>query len=87
MPAAEASQCVEATIPNVPRSSGRVVNATRLLEPNCGVRPRPRSGPVEGVWGNREVPPATESYPGLMFWLTWKTLSGSYSAFTFARRS
>src|SRR3954468_19916487 len=28
MPAAEASQCVDATIPNVPRSSGRVVNAT-----------------------------------------------------------
>src|SRR5436190_12901606 len=26
MPAAEASQCVDATIPNVPRSSGRVVN-------------------------------------------------------------
>jgi hypothetical protein len=22
----------------------------------------PRSGPVEGVWGNREVPPATDSY-------------------------
>jgi probable F420-dependent oxidoreductase len=29
MPAADASQCVEATIPNVPRSSGRVVNSTR----------------------------------------------------------
>ncbi len=29
IPAAEASQCVDATIPNVPRSSGRVVNATR----------------------------------------------------------
>ncbi len=26
MPAADASQCVEATIPNVPMSSGRVVN-------------------------------------------------------------
>ena len=26
IPAAEASQCVEATIPNVPASSGRVVN-------------------------------------------------------------
>src|SRR5436309_63043 len=26
MPAAEASQCVDATMPNVPRSSGRVVN-------------------------------------------------------------
>ena len=25
MPALDASQCVEATIPNVPRSSGRVV--------------------------------------------------------------
>src|SRR5690242_10135378 len=29
MPAPEASQCVDATIPNVPRSSGRVVNSTR----------------------------------------------------------
>lgn len=29
MPTADASQCVEATIPNVPRSSGRVVNSTR----------------------------------------------------------
>src|SRR6186997_3177772 len=34
-----------------------------------GVRPRPRpaacprSGPEEGVWGNREVPPATEMSP------------------------
>ena len=28
MPAADASQCVDATIPNVPRSSGRVVNST-----------------------------------------------------------
>jgi len=28
MPAAEASQCVDATMPNVPRSSGRVVNST-----------------------------------------------------------
>src|SRR5947199_2078923 len=28
IPAAEASQCVDATIPNVPRSSGRVVNST-----------------------------------------------------------
>ena len=28
MPAAEASQCVDATIPNVPRNSGRVVNST-----------------------------------------------------------
>jgi hypothetical protein len=26
IPAAEASQCVEETAPNVPRSSGRVVN-------------------------------------------------------------
>ena len=26
MPAADASQCVDATMPNVPRSSGRVVN-------------------------------------------------------------
>jgi probable F420-dependent oxidoreductase len=29
MPAADASQCVDATIPNVPRNSGRVVNSTR----------------------------------------------------------
>jgi hypothetical protein len=29
MPAADASQCVDATMPNVPRSSGRVVNSTR----------------------------------------------------------
>lgn len=28
MPAPEASQCVEATMPNVPRSSGRVVKLT-----------------------------------------------------------
>jgi hypothetical protein len=30
---------------------------------NCGRRaaPCPRSGPVEGVWGNREVPPARAS--------------------------
>ena len=28
MPAADASQCVDATIPKVPRSSGRVVNST-----------------------------------------------------------
>src|SRR3954466_15123358 len=28
MPAADASQCVDATIPNVPRNSGRVVNST-----------------------------------------------------------
>ena len=28
MPAADASQCVDATMPNVPRSSGRVVNVT-----------------------------------------------------------
>src|SRR6476620_11476401 len=28
IPAADASQCVEATIPNVPDSSGRVVNPT-----------------------------------------------------------
>src|SRR3989442_1424314 len=28
MPAADASQCVDATIPNVPRSSGRVVKGT-----------------------------------------------------------
>jgi hypothetical protein len=40
MPAADATQCVEATIPNVPRSSGRVVNVTAetlngtLLTPN-----------------------------------------------------
>ena len=27
MPAAEASQCVEATMPNVPANSGRVVNS------------------------------------------------------------
>jgi hypothetical protein len=30
MPAAEASQCVEATIPKVPRSSGLVVNTEEL---------------------------------------------------------
>ena len=29
-PACEASQCVDATIPNVPRSSGRVVNTGGL---------------------------------------------------------
>jgi hypothetical protein len=29
MPDWDASQCVEATIPKVPRSSGRVVNVTR----------------------------------------------------------
>ena len=28
MPAAEASQCVDATMPKVPRSSGRVVNTS-----------------------------------------------------------
>ncbi len=28
IPAAEASQCVDATMPNVPRSSGRVVKLT-----------------------------------------------------------
>jgi hypothetical protein len=28
MPAADASQCVDATIPNVPLNSGRVVNVT-----------------------------------------------------------
>src|ERR687895_1758959 len=26
----------------------------------------PRSGPVEGVWGNREVPPAAVSVTGLL---------------------
>jgi class 3 adenylate cyclase len=31
MPAAEASQCVDVTIPNVPRSSGLVVNTRRTL--------------------------------------------------------
>src|SRR5947208_959018 len=34
MPAADASQCVEATMPNVPRSSGRVVNSTTALDSN-----------------------------------------------------
>ena len=41
MPACEASQCVDATIPNVPRSSGRVVNATgvtlRTARPDPGL--------------------------------------------------
>jgi len=32
MPAAEASQCVEATIPNVPASCGLVVNESSFAE-------------------------------------------------------
>ena len=39
IPAADASQCVEATIPNVPRSSGRVV---KLIGSPRGRRRRPR---------------------------------------------
>ena len=44
IPAAEASQCVDATIPKVPRSSGRVVNVTRRnlrgLRAACSARRR-----------------------------------------------
>ena len=39
IPAAEASQCVEATIPNVPRSSGRVVKLKASPEDQAGRRP------------------------------------------------
>jgi hypothetical protein len=34
IPAAEASQCVDATMPNVPASSGLVVNSGMVAMPN-----------------------------------------------------
>src|SRR5262249_59640716 len=44
IPAAEASQWVDATMPNVPASCGRVVK----LEP-CGIMRTPRAGPARWV--------------------------------------
>ena len=35
MPAPEASQCVEATMPQLPLSSGRVVKAGSGIGPKC----------------------------------------------------
>jgi CcmD family protein len=38
----------------------RSAEATERREAAAAPAARPRSGPVEGVWGNREVPPAAE---------------------------
>ena len=49
MPAADASQCVEATMPKVPRSSGRVVKVTSSPKIRHVVVPCARSFPSASV--------------------------------------
>src|SRR2546429_944861 len=69
IPAAEASQCVDATIPKVPRSSGRVVNRTAKDSNGDADRAttplelHARAPPPSGGWG-RHPPPSRSTVPG-----------------------
>jgi hypothetical protein len=64
------------------RDSTRTATAGREARPSQSSTPQwaPPGSPGSG-------PQAYAAAAGRMFWLTWKTLSGSYFAFTRARRS
>src|SRR2546421_5071583 len=62
MPAAEASQCVEATMPNVPRSSGRVVNP-----PTRDILGAPRTAPPRDDLSRLDVLVHVEEVAGVVF--------------------
>src|SRR5207248_2242775 len=61
MPAAEASQCVDATMPNVPRSSGRVVNP-----PTRDILGAPRTAPPRDDLSRLDVLVHVEEVAGVV---------------------
>jgi hypothetical protein len=73
-------------------SSSRGQNGVPIL-PSLPVISRNDSGPTAGISGGAQLRPLhatvrrmTSCQTGLMFWLWWKTFSGSYVVFTSTSR-